>query len=99
MLCSDPQLPAPTSSPGRYELRHARSGHLESVHAHYESAVRQGEILRKEFGETFAILDLALPRILVDKSIDTRIVWRNGIVTPHAVRWIRRWVTYSWGVS
>jgi hypothetical protein len=99
MIHSIPSLPAVTRSPGRYELRHARSGRLESVHAHFESARREADALGKEFGETFAIVDLALPRTLFDGTIDTRIVWRSGEVTPLAIGWIRRWCTYSWGAS
>ena len=72
----------------RFEIHSCRTGYLEAVHGDIASAMRYADELRREFGESFCIVDAELPAFGFDGSPDDRIVWRHGELRESARRWL-----------
>lgn len=78
----------------RFEVRSCRTGALEASHREVVTAIAYAETIRREFAETFFVVDLHLAEI--DEPGDgvspggDGVIWRDGKIAPSALESMRR---------
>jgi hypothetical protein len=71
----------------RFEVRSTRNGYIQGVHGTIDTAIRECDLLLREFGDRNVIVDTFLP------TVGDRIVWRNGDPSEGALTWMRAHAT------